>query len=92
MKWTLKHVFAGLIFCVLTFAFFLSLAFTKEVLYLLTGISFLFLYLNQLIEIDRLERRLKKYKKAVSNLVKMYENSDNDLTLWNDISQRHEKE
>ena len=76
MKWTLKHVFAGLIFCVLTFAFFLSLAFTKDVLYLLAGISFLFLYLNQLIEIDRLERRLKKYKKAVSNLAKMYENSN----------------
>lgn len=94
MKRTLKHVFAGLFFVFLFTAYFFSIIFTKDMLYLVSGLSFLYLYLNQLIEIDRLERRLKKYKKAVSGLVKMYEKSDteNEPLLWNDISQRNEKE
>lgn len=92
MKRTLKHVFAGLFFVFLFTAYFFSIIFTKDMLYLVSGLSFLYLYLNQLIEIDRLERRLKKYKKAVSGLVKMYEKTDNEIPLWEDISQGTKKE
>lgn len=76
MKWTLKHVFAGLIFITLAFSFFLSLVFTKDVLYMLCGLSFLFLYLNQLVEIERLEKKVKRYKKAVSDFAKILENNN----------------